>query len=166
MPLTPDVLAQLKRPFGALIPNAQVTRKKILSATKGVRVLTVGDATTDRLLGFGIVPDVAVVDGKERRYKRDYPEFDAAVMKCKNPAGVISKGAVDILRQALAAKPPVQVLVDGEEDLLALPLFAMAPDGSAVLYGQPLEGLVIVRVTPAKKNQAKNLMDRIGIIEE
>jgi hypothetical protein len=57
----------------------------------------------------------------------------------------------------------VQVLVEGEEDLLALPLFAMAPDGSVVLYGQPLEGLVVVRITQAKKNQAKNLMDRIGI---
>jgi uncharacterized protein (UPF0218 family) len=164
VPLTPDVLAELKKPFGSLVPDAQVTREKILSATKGARtVITVGDATTDRLLSFGIIPDVAVVDGKERRYKRDYPEFDAMAIKCKNPAGVISKSAVDVLRQALATKPPVQVLVEGEEDLLALPLFEMAPDGSVVLYGQPLEGLVVVRITQAKKNQAKNLMDRIGI---
>ena len=165
MPLAPDILAELKKPFGKLVLDTQVTKAKLASATKGAKVITVGDATTDRLLRFGIIPDVAVVDGKERRYRRDYPEFDAAAIRCKNPAGEISKSAVDALKQAIAAKPPVQVLVEGEEDLLALPLFVMAPDGSVVMYGQPLEGLVIVRITGAKRRQAKNLMDRIGIKE-
>jgi GTP-dependent dephospho-CoA kinase len=165
MPLTPDALAELKKPFGTLIQDSQVTKEKIVSAVRGGRVMTVGDATTERLLTFGIVPDVSVVDGKERRRKRAYPEFDAAVITCKNPAGVISKQAIDALKQALKAKPPVRVVVEGEEDLLALPVFAMAPDGVVVLYGQPLEGLVLVRITPAKRNRAKNLMDRIGVKE-
>lgn len=165
MPLTPDVLAELKKPFGALIPDAQVTKEKIISAVKGGRVMAVGDATTERLLAFGIIPDIAVVDGKERRYKRGYPEFDSVVITCKNPAGGISKQAVDALKQALKAKPPVRVVVEGEEDLLALPVFAISPDGAVVLYGQPLEGLVVVRITPAKRKQAKNLMDRIGVKE-
>jgi uncharacterized protein (UPF0218 family) len=30
-------------------------------------LVTVGDATTAKLLSFGIVPDLSVVDGKERR---------------------------------------------------------------------------------------------------
>jgi uncharacterized protein (UPF0218 family) len=165
MPLTLDVLAELKKPFGTLIPDAQVTKEKITSAVRGGRVMAVGDATTERLLAFGIVPDVAVVDGKERRRKRGYPEFDSVVITCKNPAGIISKQAVDALKQALKAKPPVRVVVEGEEDLLALPVFAMAPDDAVVLYGQPLEGLVVVRITPARRNRAKNLMDRIGVKE-
>jgi uncharacterized protein (UPF0218 family) len=37
----------------------------------------------------------------------------------------------------------------------------MAPEGSAVLYGQPLEGMVVVKITTAKQKQAKVLMDRI-----
>lgn len=165
MALAPDVLAELKKPFGTLIPDAQVTKEKIASAVRGARVMTVGDATTERLLAFGIVPDVAVVDGKERRSKRGYPEFDATVITCRNPAGFISKQAVDALKQALKAKPPVRVVVEGEEDLLALPVFAMAPDDAVVLYGQPLEGLVVVRITPARRKRAKNLMDRIGVKE-
>lgn len=166
MPLTPDVLARLKKPFGILLPDAEVTKDKVASAVRGAtKVITVGDATTERLVGFGIVPDVAVVDGKERRYRRSYPEpAGAKEMKCKNPAGVISKEAVVVLQQALAAaEAPVRVTVDGEEDLLALPLFVMAPDGAVVLYGQPLEGLVIVRITAAKRREAKDLMDRIGV---
>ena len=166
MPLTLDILAELKKPFGTLILDAQVTKEKIASTVRGARVMTVGDATTERLLAFGIVPDVAVVDGKERRRKRAYPEFDATMMMCKNPAGVISKQAVDTLMHALKTKPPVQVVVvEGEEDLLALPVFAMAPDDAVVLYGQPLEGLVVVRITPEIRNRAKNLMERIGVKE-
>ncbi len=165
MPLTLDVLAELKKPFGTLIPDAEVTKEKIASAVRSGRVMTVGDATTERLLAFGIVPDVAVVDGKERRRKRAYPEFDSLVITCRNPAGGISKQAVNTLKQALKAKPPVRVVVEGEEDLLALPMFATAPDDAAVLYGQPLEGLVVVRITPAIRNRAKNLMDRIGVKE-
>lgn len=165
MPLTPDVLARLKKPFGILLPDAEVTKDKVASAVSGAaKVITVGDATTERLVGFGIVPDVAVVDGKERRYLRSYPESACArEMRCKNPAGVISKEAVDVLQQALAASPPVRVTVDGEEDLLALPIFVMAPDGAVVLYGQPLEGLVVVKITAAKRQEAKDLMDRIGV---
>jgi uncharacterized protein (UPF0218 family) len=74
---------------------------------------------------------------------------------------MISGDAMVVLQKALEAVPPVRVKVRGEEDLLALPLFIMAPRGSAVLYGQPLEGLVIVKITRKKQEQAKDLMDRI-----
>ena len=46
--------------------------------------------------------------------------------------------------------------------MLALPLFTMAPKGSAVLYGQPLEGIVLVNITEEKQNQAKDLMEKIS----
>ena len=163
MPLSSKDAQLLKQPFGALIPDKQVTKQKIASMLKGAsKVIGVGDATTERLVGFGIIPDVAVIDGKERRLKRSYPaDYEASEMRCANPAGSISKEAVKVLRDALKAQPPVRVFVDGEEDMLALPVFTMAPEGSAVLYGQPLEGLVVVKITPAKQKQAKDLMDKI-----
>jgi uncharacterized protein (UPF0218 family) len=37
----------------------------------------------------------------------------------------------------------------------------MAPMGSVVLYGQPLEGMVLVSITEQKQNQAKHLMSKI-----
>lgn len=156
----------LKKPFGTLVPDAQVTRQKILSLTKGtIKLIAVGDATTERLLGFGITPDLAVVDGKERRHVRKHPEYSAKEMRCANPAGTISKKAVEMLQDALSEKQPMCIVVDGEEDLLALPLFVMAPLCSIVMYGQPLEGLVAVKITATKRKEAKDLMDRIGLVD-
>jgi GTP-dependent dephospho-CoA kinase len=165
MPLSPKDAQLLKQPFGTLIPDKQVTRQKVASMLEGAKkVIAVGDATTERLVGFGIIPDVAVIDGKERRSKRSYhANYDAKELQCANPAGTISKEAVKVLQDALKAPSPVRVLVDGEEDMLALPVFTMAPEGSAVLYGQPLEGLVVVKITPAKQKQAKDLIDKLGI---
>jgi uncharacterized protein (UPF0218 family) len=126
------------------------------------KIITVGDATTERLLSFGITPDIAVIDGVERRSLRDYSiNYPAIEMLCTNPAGIISRGAVQVLQSALETPSPVMVIVEGEEDMLALPLFTMAPKGSAVLYGQPLEGIVLVNITEEKQNQAKDLMNRI-----
>ncbi|MEO9363065.1 MAG: GTP-dependent dephospho-CoA kinase family protein [Nitrososphaera sp.] len=157
-------LDALKKPFGTLVPDAQVTKEKISAIVKGAnKIIAVGDATTERLLGFGITPDLAIVDGKERRLVRDYPRHDAKEMRCTNPAGAISQAAVDLLKKALAEKTPVIVIVEGEEDMLALPMFVMAPEGAIVLYGQPLEGMVAVSMTAAKRRQAKDLMDRIGV---
>jgi uncharacterized protein (UPF0218 family) len=163
MPESSEDFQKLKQPFGTLIPDKEVTKQKLSSLLKDAeKVIAVGDATTERLFGFGIIPDVAVVDGKERRSKRTYPaNYQAQEIRCANPAGGISKQAVDVLQGALKAREAVRVLVEGEEDLLALPLFVMAPEGSAVLYGQPLEGMVVVKITTTKQKQAKDLMDRI-----
>ena len=165
MPITPQDAELLKQPFGTLVPDKEVTKQKVESMLKGAgKVVAVGDATTERLVSFGIVPDVAVIDGRERRSKRSYPaNYPAKELRCRNPAGTISKDAVKVLQDALKTASPARVLVEGEEDLLALPAFALAPEGSVVLYGQPLEGLVVVRITPAKQKQAKDLMDRIDI---
>jgi len=165
MPLSQKDAQFLKKPFGELIPDKKVTKQKVASMLKGAKkVIAVGDATTERLVSFEIIPDLAIIDGKERRSKRDYPaSYSAKELRCTNPAGTISKDAVKVLQDALKLQPPVRVLVDGEEDLLAMPIFATAPEGSAITYGQPHEGLVVVKITPAKQKQAKDLMDRIGI---
>lgn len=145
------------------MPDAQVTKEKVSAITRNAKkIIAVGDATTEKLVGFGMIPDLAIVDGKERRVVRDYPRRGAKKeMCCMNPAGTISQVAVDLLKEALLQKEPVLIVVEGEEDMLALPVFAMAPEGAIVLYGQPLEGMVAVKITPAKRRQAKDLMDRI-----
>lgn len=164
MPIDITDIYILKRPFGTLVPEQDITKQKILSMLEGVkRIFTVGDATTERLVSFGITPDIAVVDGLERRSRRDHSiDYHAKEMLCTNPAGTISKEAVNVLQVALKTPPPITVKVKGEEDMLALPLFTLAPKGSAVLYGQPLEGIVLVYITEEKQNQAKDLMEKIS----
>lgn len=163
MPINPNDAQLLKQPFGTLVLDKELTKQKVASMLQGAKkVVAVGDATTNRLVRFGIVPDVAVIDGKERRLRRTYPtNYPAKELKCRNLAGTISKDAVKTLQEALKTVPPTRVIVEGEEDLLALPAIALAPEGSTVLYGQPLEGLVVVKISLAKQKQAKDLMERI-----
>ena len=87
----------------------------------------------------------------------------AKELKCSNEAGTISKKAVELLQDALEMSSPVRIIVDGEEDLLALPLLLIVPEGSVLMYGQPYEGLVVVKINSKVRKKAKDLMDRIGM---
>ena len=117
------------------MPEKDITKQKISSMLEGAkRIIAVGDATTERLISFNITPDIAVIDGVERRALRVRSiNYHAKQMLCTNPAGTISKGAVEVLQSALETSSPVTIKVEGEEDMLALPLFFMAPKGSVVL---------------------------------
>ncbi|MCI0558507.1 MAG: GTP-dependent dephospho-CoA kinase family protein [Nitrososphaera sp.] len=162
--MSPLDIHKLKQPFGRLVADKDVSKQLVLNLIRDSKlVAAVGDATTQRLVSYGIIPDIAVIDGKERRSKIIHTEsYHATLLRCSNPSGGISEGAMHALKDAVNTKPPVLVTVDGEEDLLALPLFAMVPLGSIILYGQPLEGLVVVKITAAKKKEAKDLMDKIS----
>jgi uncharacterized protein (UPF0218 family) len=153
----------LKRPFGTLVVEKEITKQKIVSMLDGAKkIITVGDATTERILSFGITPDIAVTDGVERRSLRDHLiNYHAKEIFCTNPAGMISDEAMEVLQKALESSAPIRIKVQGEEDLLALPLFALSPKGSVVLYGQPLEGIVLVKITEEKQSQANGLMVKI-----
>jgi GTP-dependent dephospho-CoA kinase len=168
MPLNPDDIHLLKDPFGILIRDKYVTERKIKGILKdATKVISVGDSTTDRLISFDIIPDISVIDGIERRLKRSQSLHSKITtvkeLHCSNPAGSISKEAFFVLCQAFSIPGPVKVVVDGEEDMLALPIITIAPEEAVVLYGQPLEGIVVVNVSPEMQTKAKNLMDRVGL---
>lgn len=175
MPLTPEFIRILKEPFGDLIPDESITRSRLNTILKNAKkIISVGDATTERLISFGIIPNLSVIDGKERRMKRDYinnwslnrERIGKTIfkeLKCSNQAGTISKKAVKVLEDALSISSPVRIIVDGEEDLLALPLLSIIPEGSILMYGQPYEGLVVVKINSKVRKKAKDLMDRIGM---
>lgn len=168
MPLTSEDTLVLKEPFGTLIKDEDVTKEKIKSLLKNAKkVVSVGDCTTDRLISFDVLPDVAIIDNRERRLKRKGSLYSKKInvheLHCANPAGTISREAVLILHKALRISPPVKVIVYGEEDLLALPIIAIAPYRTFVLYGQPLKGIVVVTITATIRKKAKDIMDRIGM---
>ena len=60
--------------------------------------------------------------------------------------------------RALGGEKPARVLIDGEEDLLAIPAIEAAPLGSALYYGQPGEGVVVVTVDERARASAKRIM--------
>lgn len=160
--LTPSLRRRLKKPLGRLFPAVEVRGDEFISLILEARlVVTVGDRVTETFQeAAGRSPDVYVVDGMERRSARDVPRIaHGAVHRAKNPAGRITRGAMAAMKRAFAGEKPAMVLIDGEEDLLAIPAVLYAPLGAVVLYGQPLEGVVAVEVDEGAKERARRTLE-------
>lgn len=173
LPLPVHMREELKRPMGRLVPDAAVSRTELLRGLPPGEpaVIAVGDATSDRVGRLGIMPVLEIVDGFERRVRRREDARrgggagpgGARRVECRNRPGGICLECAGLVRRCL--RPPLRparLLVDGEEDLLAVPACLYAPDGSAVMYGQPGEGIVVVRAGPCARNRAKSILDRMG----
>ena len=158
----PDSLRdQLKIPLGILLPESQADKtniKKYLSENS--YVITVGDRTTEKMIEFGLIPSLQIIDSKEKRVKRETPKLsNATELIVDNPAAEITTQSIDIIKKAFAMQPPVRLSVNGEEDLLVIPVCIYAPENAIILYGQPNEGLVIVKITPEIRNKTQKLLD-------
>jgi len=163
--LSNDLRDQLKTPLGNLIrdndPNKEnIIKKKSIESI----IITVGDRTTENLLQLGVKPQIQIVDGLEKRSKRVVPTDDKTNTKlfCKNPPGEITDESMKVIQEAFSSEPPVRILVDGEEDLLVIPVCMYAPENSVVMYGQPNEGLVIVTVTPEIRAKVQKILDTMN----
>lgn len=160
--LPDEVRPLLKRPLGQLFSSVTTAIER-LQQLRPTRLIAVGDIVTADLIEAGLMLDVAVVDflvmrsPVDKKIRRTIDSFDVEIVRVKNPAGTITQE----LRTALdEAKPPLKIIVDGEEDLATLPAVLSAPLGSVVVYGQPYEGVVIVEVTESKRREFEALLEQ------
>ena len=161
MKLPENLRDEFKSPLGKLIPNSQTTKENILKEISPDSILiTVGDATSEKMMNFGLMPLLQIVDGQEKRVKRSLPKTNEPIttVKCDNPPGEIYLECIDIIRECLTSTSPIRIEVNGEEDLLVIPVCIYAPDGAVVMYGQPNEGLVVVHVDSEIRNKTKSLL--------
>lgn len=158
--LTDEQRDILKKPFGRLVADNQITRVLLQTMIgKSDLVVTVGDATTQRIEELGIFPRIEIVDGREQRTLRQLPPTSiTATLECTNPPGTLYDESIDTVRRALDSKTPVRIIVDGEEDLFVLLVCDMYPDGTVVVYGQPNEGIVVVHVNPMVRDKAHGIL--------
>jgi len=158
----PDSLRdQFKTPLGILLPIGQDNKENIEKyLSNNPYLITVGDKTTEKMINFGLIPSLQIIDGFEKRQKRDLPKLgNATELKIDNPAAEITLESIEIIKKAFSMTAPVRITVMGEEDLLVLPVCIHAPDNSIVLYGQPNEGLVLVEISTEIRNKAQTLLD-------
>jgi hypothetical protein len=80
------------------------------------------------------------------------------IVYIKNPQGTIAEEAVAAIQDALKSNVSVKMIVEGEEDLLTLVAISYAPENSLVVYGQPYEGIVVVKITPEKKAEIAEIL--------
>jgi len=103
---------------------------------------------------------VLVVDGVTRRLERapGIPSEGFEVYRVVNKRGTLSLEAHRLVCSLLSrGSGRYLVIVDGEEDMVALSAIACG-HGWTVVYGMPGVGAVLVRVTPATASTANTRM--------
>jgi GTP-dependent dephospho-CoA kinase len=150
----------------------ETTKNIIKDLENCIKIITVGDIVTFNLLNAGFVPDLSFVDNRTKRS----PVSDKITQGTKHghfktitvesPAGMITEALLQEIRIAMESDKPIQIVVNGEEDLAALPAIAMAPVSSVIIYGLPDKGAVVVRVTEDKKKEIQSLLNRMKCKEK
>ena len=169
--VTSELRVKLKEPFGVLIQGSFAETideiEKVVTREKPPMIVSVGDRVSRNLHERRMNPQLSVIDNKCMR-KRIEPRVFAAekVVHVKNPQGTITEEAIAAIRAALESDRHVQIIVDGEEDLLTLIAVLYAPENSLVVYGQPYEGVVVVRVTSEKKAEAREILKVMKIVRK
>lgn len=169
--LTPTLRRRLKSPLGLLIQGSfseTLKRlKELIDEEKPSMLISVGDVVSNNMMKHGIQPEVLIVDNKVMRKKiKPIQVKTNQTLHLKNPAGTLTEEAWTVMREALDEKRRTRVLVDGEEDLLTLVAVLCAPEDSLVVYGQPQEGIVAIRVTEQKKEHIRQIIDAMEQADE
>lgn len=156
--------SEFKKPIGVLYPSLDDAKEFIESKYPDELLISVGDVTTQNLQKAGLIPHLGIIDNVVERKPATYDVvYDNVTLNVKNPPGVITDELQEAIRKAFQLVKTgfrVLILVDGEEDLAAIPCALMAPSGSLILYGQPGEGLVVCEVDKVI-NKVKKLKDKL-----
>lgn len=162
--LTPEMRIRLKRPLGILIKGSFVETmrkfKDIVDDQNPPIIVSVGDTVSKNLAKNSVIPKLSIVDNKCMRRSIKPATFKAEkIVYVKNPQGTITDEAITGIHEALNDNRCTKMIVDGEEDLLTLIAIANAPEESLIIYGQPYEGIVVVKVTPEKRTEIYTILN-------
>ena len=162
--LNKDIIANLKKPLGELYPNFEDAIDVIKSSEF---LISVGDATFKNLTDNELYPNIGIIDNLIQRKNHTHEIIRANhILKANNPPGTITDDLWETIGQALELSNNGEcyvIEVAGEEDLAVLPCILMANPETTILYGQPNEGLVVLKAGDLK-NKAKKLIN--GFIKE
>lgn len=154
--LTPELRLKLKRPLGALIRGSFAETiqefRSFLEKEKPTRIISVGDTVSKTLINNSIIPDLTILDNKTMRRRAKPVSFmTEKSIEVTNPPATITSEAISAIQNSLETSKRTKITVVGEEDLLTLIAIMYAPENAIVVYGQPYEGIVVVKATLTKK---------------
>lgn len=166
---------ELRKPIGKVFKTVGAIFK---SPKKPVMLIAVGDIIVNALIKSGIDPDVKIIDFRSRREpiedlhgllitdSHGY-QWKSAINQRKsflNQPGTINLKTAEIIKEkiknALYKRKKSWILINGEEDLLALPSLLFAPLGSLVLYGHWQLGIIAVEVDEKIKDKVRNIVKK------
>jgi pantetheine-phosphate adenylyltransferase len=156
---------KLRKPLGRVFSNTKDLIKFIKEKNKEF-IFTVGDIVSYHLIKNKINPHLLIFDLKTKRGEVD-KEVKKTLKnffpnKIVNQPGTIEKEAFLTIKYSvekiLSKNEKQKVFVEGEEDLLALPVILFSPLNSLVFYGHWQLGVVGVAVDEGIKNKVLKLL--------
>ena len=162
------------RPWAPVLSGDEAVRR-----VRGKYLISVGDVVTETFLKAGIEPHVSIVDGKTRRHEALVEDArllatDRGLLcfPVENPAGTITDALWQGVTSALSSGRSSAIVVEGEEDLAAIPAVLLGPEGAIVAYGQPPVtslgvhegGVVLIEITPESRAQVKELLSKMEVV--
>lgn len=139
-------------------------------------IVCVGDVVSESFFSDPYLSEKVsyyIIDGKTLRNQTSDTLHDSNIktISLSNPQGMISEESIHIISKFGFEQPkkPTIVFVNGEEDLLALPLTIYLPENILIFYGQPpvtdIEppipaGLGLLRITGKLKQSIQELLEK------
>ncbi|MDH5533642.1 MAG: pantetheine-phosphate adenylyltransferase [Candidatus Pacebacteria bacterium] len=141
----------LSKPLGTIVSSAK--------HKKDTTVAVVGDFALNTFIEKNWTYTIGVYDNLSQRkpFESENLKNINPDIEINNPAGTISKESLDILNKLDFTKHK-NILVNGEEDLITVSLILTMPLDSLVYYGQPGEGMVLLKVTEELKEKILKLL--------
>ncbi len=155
--LPDNMRKELAEPLGPIIDNSEI------DSLRGKYIISVGDVCSITLYQRGIMPHLAVVDGKTKRSSSlDASRLTAdRTVTVRNPEGTITADLWNAVKEALECEKSTLLKVDGEEDLASLACISLAPEGTYVVYGIPDKGMCVVKVSEKTRKKANDALSRM-----
>lgn len=161
--LPEELRDELKKPFGVVMESSEIAR-----LFKGDhKLITVGDSVSTSLINKGLEPSLIIWDEKMRRQSSGKESQELLInyappKKVTNPPGSITKEAWDLIVGSLD-KDRVSILVEGEEDLLTIPIILNAEEGTWVVYGYPPDkGAILIVVDQKIRAVFQDILSRFS----
>jgi len=133
--------------------------EELVIKEKPAMIISVGDVVSENMAKHRISTHLAIVDNRVMREPRKPVVLEVnQTIHVKNPAGTITDEAWLAVKEALKQKQLIKIVVDGEEDLLGLVALLHAPLNALVVYGQPYEGIVAIKVTQRKRQKVCRIL--------
>ena len=161
--LTPSLRKKLKHPLGTLIRGSFAETmnrlKEMVEEEKPSCIISVGDTVSKNMIKKEFISKLAIVDNITMRKVTRPVAFTAdKTVHVQNPATTITDEAMSAIQEAFRHDGTTKIIVDGEEDLLTLVAVLYAPNDSFVIYGQPYEGIVVVKTSASKKEEIATIL--------
>ena len=151
--ISDEIREELKQPMGKFVKEDEI--KSMYE--KGVKIIAVGDISVINLIENDIKPFIAIFDLKTKRQPLTKEPKNMLLnhfknhINVKNPKSTINVELFNIAKSMINSGGTI--LVEGEEDLVAIPFIRYMKEDMVLIYGMMGKGSVLIKKDCKKCNE-------------